>query len=82
MAKKKEADKIVQNDNKSSKTEGLDDEEPNFSDEEGYIDDVSDEGKLRIRLFVQFLHITFHNLFLVNVTIFCDWARLPYGSKP
>lgn len=46
MAKKKEADKIVQNDSKSSKTEGLDDEEPNFSDEEGYIDDVSDEGEL------------------------------------
>lgn len=70
MAKKKESDKIVQNDNKSSKTEGLDDEEPNFSDEEGYIDDVSDEGKLHTPLFVQFLHITFHNLFSVNVTIF------------
>lgn len=45
MAKKKELDKSVQNDNKPQKTDSADDEVPNFSDEEGYVDEVSDDGK-------------------------------------
>jgi len=46
MAKKKEADKSSQNDNKITKTDGAEDEEPNFSDDEDYVDDVSDEELL------------------------------------
>lgn len=45
MAKKKDTEKSIQNDNKNTKTDPADDEEPNFSDEEGYVDDISDEGK-------------------------------------
>lgn len=46
MAKKKESDKSVQNDSKITKPDVGEDEEPNFSDEDGYIDDVSDEGMI------------------------------------
>lgn len=46
MAKKKVEDKNNQNDD-NTKNEGdvsSNEEEPNFSDPEGYVDDVSDEG--------------------------------------
>lgn len=46
MAKKKLEDKNNQNDD-NTKNEGdvsSNEEEPNFSDPEGFIDDVSDEG--------------------------------------
>lgn len=46
MAKKKDAEKAAQNDenNKQEKTEGAEEEEPNFSDPEDYVDNISDEG--------------------------------------
>lgn len=46
MAKKKVEEKSNQNDD-NTKNEGdvsANEEEPNFSDPEGYVDDVSDEG--------------------------------------
>lgn len=46
MAKKKLDDKNNQNDD-NTKNEGdlsSNDEEPNFSDPEGFVDDISDEG--------------------------------------
>lgn len=46
MAKKKFDDKNNQNDD-NTKNEGdlsSNDEEPNFSDPEGFVDDISDEG--------------------------------------
>ena len=47
MAKKKETEKGAQNSegNKHDKSENNDDE-PNFSDPEGYVDNISDEGNL------------------------------------
>lgn len=47
MGKKKEGEKPSQNtdNNKAEKAEISDDEEPNFSDPEGFEDDVSDDGK-------------------------------------
>ena len=46
MAKKKDSDKSSQNSegNKHDKNE-INDEEPNFSDPEGYGDNISDEGR-------------------------------------
>lgn len=46
MAKKKDSEKSSQNsDNvKNSKAQQGDDDEPNFSDPEGYVDPISDEG--------------------------------------
>jgi translation initiation factor 3 subunit B len=47
MAKKKDIDKAPQNSegNKPEKNES-NDEEPNFSDPEGFVDNISDEGNL------------------------------------
>jgi translation initiation factor 3 subunit B len=47
MARKKDAEKNSQNSegNKQDKSES-NDEEPNFSDPEGFVDNISDEGKL------------------------------------
>lgn len=46
MAKKTSLEKASQNDdsNKLNEDPVDDDEEPNFSDPEGYVDDISDEG--------------------------------------
>lgn len=46
MAKKKDAEKAAQNDEniKQEKSEGTEDEEPNFSDPEDYVDNITDEG--------------------------------------
>lgn len=50
MAKKKSEDKLQQNgDNTSSEIENSSpDEEPNFSDPEGFVDNVTDEGRCHI----------------------------------
>lgn len=47
MAKKTQAEKTAQNDEtaKSNDDPMNDDEEPNFSDPEGFVDDITDEGK-------------------------------------
>ena len=47
MAKKTSLEKVSQNDDSSKLNEEAleDDEEPSFSDPEGYVDDISDEGK-------------------------------------
>jgi hypothetical protein len=47
MARKKDSEKSVQNSegNKQDKSES-NDEEPNFSDPEGFADNISDEGNL------------------------------------
>ena len=47
MAKKKEAEKSAQSSevNKQDKSENNDDE-PNFSDPEGFVDNIADEGNL------------------------------------
>jgi len=52
MAKKKESEKSAQSSevNKQDKSENNDDE-PNFSDLEGFVDNVSDEGNLCTRRF-------------------------------
>lgn len=54
MAKKTQAEKTAQNDEtaKSNDDPMNDDEEPNFSDPEGFVDDITDEGK---RLLASFL---------------------------
>lgn len=46
MVKKKEADKSAQNEenNRSNNIENGENDEPNFSDPEGFVDDVTDEG--------------------------------------
>lgn len=47
MAKKKEVEKASQNvedANKNGKDENLEEEEPDFSDPEGFVDSLSDEG--------------------------------------
>lgn len=46
MAKKKDGDKSAQSgeNNKATKTEANEDEEPTFSDPEDYIEDIPDEG--------------------------------------
>nr|CAD7606883.1 unnamed protein product [Timema genevievae] len=48
MAKKKDSDKASQNSdsNKQEKNETNDDDEPNFSDPEGYVDSITDEELL------------------------------------
>ncbi|GLH05916.1 Eukaryotic translation initiation factor 3 subunit B [Gryllus bimaculatus] len=47
MAKKKDAEKAAQNaEAKKEKNENAEDEEPNFDDPEGYVDDISDEELL------------------------------------
>lgn len=51
MAKKKSEDKNSQNED-NAKSDGdvsSNDEEPNFSDPEGYVDDISDEGIYRLK---------------------------------
>jgi hypothetical protein len=50
MAKKKDFEKSLHNSegNKQDKCES-NDEEPNFSDPEGYVDSISDEGNLRTK---------------------------------
>lgn len=47
MAKKTLADKTPQNEDNVKNNDDIfnDDEEPNFSDPEGYVDDITDEGK-------------------------------------
>lgn len=47
MAKKTQAEKAAQNEEtlKANDDPINDDEEPNFSDPEGFVDDISDEGK-------------------------------------
>jgi len=47
MAKKTQAEKTAQNDEtaKGNDDPMNDDEEPNFSDPEGFVDDITDEGK-------------------------------------
>lgn len=47
MAKKTQAEKAAQNEETAKGNDDLmnDDEEPNFSDPEGFVDDISDEGK-------------------------------------
>ena len=61
MAKKKEADKSAQSSevNKQDKSENNDDE-PNFSDHEGFVDNISDEGKLRTWCFQSGLVVGLH----------------------
>lgn len=46
MVKKKDAEKSAPNEenSRSSSLENGENEEPNFSDPEGYVDDVSDDG--------------------------------------
>lgn len=47
MAKKTVADKTPQNEDSVKNNDEVlnDDEEPNFSDPEGFIDDITDDGK-------------------------------------
>lgn len=47
MAKKTVADKTPQNEDNIKNNDDIlnDDEEPNFSDPEGFVDDITDEGK-------------------------------------
>lgn len=47
MAKKTLADKTLQNEDNVKNNDDIfnDDEEPNFSDPEGFVDDITDEGK-------------------------------------
>jgi hypothetical protein len=67
MAKKKEAEKSAQNSevNKHDKSENNDDE-PNFSDQEGFVDNISDEGNLCTRCFQSGLVGGLH-----MVSVFC-----------
>lgn len=53
MAKKTQAEKTAQNDEtaKSNDDPMNDDEEPNFSDPEGFVDDITDEGKYLLASF-------------------------------
>lgn len=50
MVKKKDAEKSAQNEenNRSNNIENGENDEPNFSDPEGYVDDVTDEGMFYI----------------------------------
>lgn len=45
MVKRKESEKNIQNESKITKPDLTGDEEPNFSDDEGYVDDISEDGK-------------------------------------
>jgi len=53
MAKKTQAEKTAQNDEtaKGNDDPMNDDEEPNFSDPEGFVDDITDEGKYPLAFF-------------------------------
>ena len=44
MAKKKESEKSIEKDRKEEKNDVSDDQEPNFSDPEGYTDPITEEG--------------------------------------
>lgn len=50
MAKKTLADKTFQNEDSVKNNDDIlnDDEEPNFSDPEGFVDDITDEGKYNL----------------------------------
>jgi hypothetical protein len=53
MAKKTQTEKAAQNDEKANDDPINDDEEPNFSDPEGFVDDISDEGNFDFLLTIR-----------------------------
>jgi len=80
MAKKTQAEKTAQNDEtvKGNDDPMNDDEEPNFSDPEGFVDDITDEGKYPLAFFFhQSCENTLHlsNL-IINLYVYvCARAR-------
>lgn len=54
MAKKTQAEKAAQNEETAKGNDDLmnDDEEPNFSDPEGFVDDITDEGEHLVIFFL------------------------------
>jgi len=53
MAKKTLAEKAAQNEEAKGNDDPMnDDEEPNFSDPEGFVDDITDEGERPVVIFL------------------------------
>lgn len=90
MAKKTQAEKAAQNEDaaKGNDDPMNDDEEPNFSDPEGFVDDITDEGKLsfifssylvqKIRICRLLLHCKHGTPCVPRVTIiFENFQRMP-----
>lgn len=66
MAKKKDAEKASQNDsnNRNSSAENGDRDEDSFSDPEGFVDDVSDEGECGWNFAIMCVHMAWLERFL------------------
>jgi len=83
MAKKKEAERSAQSNevNKQDKSENNDDE-PNFSDHEGFVENISDEGNLCTRCFQSGLVAGLHMVFFLLLSWFAWRSYKVIGFVP